>query len=66
MANKQDFQRLVKALQQQGVRVKRTKKSHICVITPKGPVYCASTPSDGRAIKNALAMLRRKGVKLDR
>lgn len=66
MANKKDFQKLVRALQQQGVRVKRTQKSHICVITPKGPVYCASTPSDGRAIKNAIAMLKRKGVKLER
>jgi biotin operon repressor len=65
MSNK-DFTKLVRALQQQGVRVKKTKKSHICVITPKGPVYCASTPSDGRAIKNAIAMLKRKGIKIDR
>jgi hypothetical protein len=65
MANK-EFKNLVRSLQQQGVRVKRTQKSHICVITPKGPVFCASTPSDNRALKNAIAMLKRKGVKIDR
>lgn len=65
MARNRELQRALRSLQQQGVAVKKTKKNHICVITPKGPVYCASTPSDHRAVKNALAMLRRKGIKFN-
>lgn len=55
---------IMRQLKAKGFQVKITKKSHVCVKTPQGPVYCASTPSDKRAIKNIVAMLKRKGVKL--
>jgi GH35 family endo-1,4-beta-xylanase len=63
MANK-EVRKLVKRLKAKGVKVKNTKKSHICVMTPGGMVYCSSTPSDNKAVRNMVAMLRRKGVAL--
>lgn len=62
MGNKHEVARIVKRLQAKGYKVRKTKKSHICVTTPQGPVICSSTPSDKRAIKNIVTMLRRKGV----
>lgn len=45
-------------------KIKGSRRRHFCIVTPGGPVFCSSTPSDVRAIKNLVAMLKRKGVKL--
>lgn len=63
LVSNKEVKRLVKRLQAKGFQV--TKRSaHICVKTPQGPVFCSSTPSDHRAIKNIVTMLKRKGVAL--
>jgi len=61
---RKDVARIIKRLKSQGYKVRQTKKSHICVTTPQGPVICSSTPSDKRAIQNMVTMFRRKGVKV--
>lgn len=57
-----EIRQIVRRLKRKGFKVKMTKKSHVCVTTPQGPVFCASTPSDKRAMQNIVAMLKRKGV----
>lgn len=67
MPPRKDIKRVVKRLKKKKVTIKtKTKKkaAHICVMAPGGPVFCSSTPSDVRAIKNLVSMLKRKGVKL--
>jgi hypothetical protein len=61
MSSKEVVQ-IVRNLQKKGYKVRKTKRGHLCVNTPKGPVFCSSTPSDQRAMKNFVAMLKRKGV----
>jgi hypothetical protein len=63
VANK-EIRQVVRNLKRRGILVKPTKKAHFCVVTPAGPVFCSSTPSDIRAIRNLVSMLKRKGVKL--
>jgi hypothetical protein len=62
--SKKDVKRVLRHLKQKRYRVKPTRAAHVCVFTPGGPVFCSSTPSDMRGIKNFLAMLKRKGVKI--
>lgn len=54
--------KLVAKLRRAGVTVERTRNGHWKVITPHGPVFMASTPSDHRAERNTKAMLRRRGL----
>lgn len=62
---KRDIKKVLKRVKAtKKYKVKPTKASHICIMAPGGPVFCSSTPSDVRAIKNLVSMLKRKGVKL--
>lgn len=63
--SKKDVSQVFKRLRGKGHKIKQTKSGHWCVTTPNGPVFCSSTPSDKRALKNIVAMLRRKGVSAD-
>lgn len=61
---KKELKEIVKAAEQQGWRVKTTKKGHQMFFAPDGvnKVTAAGTPSDHRAIDNLLAELRRYGL----
>lgn len=63
-ARKREIKSLLKRVKAKKHVVKPTRASHICILAPGGPVFCSSTPSDIRAIKNLVSMLKRKGVKL--
>jgi hypothetical protein len=63
-ARKREVKKVLKQVRAKKHKVKPTKASHFCIVTPGGPVFCSSTPSDVRAMKNLVAMLKRKGVKL--
>jgi len=60
---KKDMQRLVKAAENAGWMVSRTKKNHLKFKAPTGAtVIAASTPSDHRSVMNTRAELRRHGL----
>jgi predicted RNA binding protein YcfA (HicA-like mRNA interferase family) len=63
MAN--ELARLVKTLQAQGFTVTRTAKNHLLVRDPDGKAITtlAGTPSDWRSTKNAIATLKRAGLR---
>ena len=66
MASK-DIAQLVRALQAQGWRVERSGGGHYKAFPPdtsKPMVTIASTPSDRRAFRNTIALLRRSGADL--
>lgn len=58
-----DLRKLLKALEEQGFSVERTKAGHWLVRNPEGRAVAtiAGTASDHRSMKNALAYLRRAG-----
>lgn len=58
-----DHAGLLRMLACEGVRTERTTR-HIRVFAPGGVVYIASTPSDHRAVRNEVALLRRYGCTL--
>lgn len=64
MASK-EIKRLVRDLELQGWRVELRKSGHYVAYAPDGEhmVTFASTPSDHRALRNILALLRRYGYK---
>lgn len=63
-SRRREVKKVLKRVKAKKHVVKNTRASHFCIVTPGGPVFCSSTPSDVRAIKNLVAMLKRKGVKL--
>jgi hypothetical protein len=56
---------LLRALRKRKIPYTKRRGGHICVEAPKGLVFMARTPSDHRAIKNALSVLRKYGVDLE-
>lgn len=59
-----EMRQLMKRLHAQGFHIDKGRRSgHLKVRTPCGKhtVVMASTPSDGRSIKNAVARLKRHG-----
>lgn len=64
MANPQkEIKEIVKAAEEQGWRVKATKRGHLMFFAPDGinKVTAGGTPSDYRALANLLSDLRRYG-----
>ena len=62
---KKDMQQLLRRLEGYGCTVTRNKKGHWKVLIPGGGIYFLShSPSDNRALANAIADLRKKGVPL--
>lgn len=63
-STKKQLKELIKAAEQQGWRVKQGK-AHYLLFAPDGinKVTVASTPSDHRALDNAISRLRRYGLK---
>lgn len=61
---KKELKEIVKAAEQQGWRIKRGK-GHYLFLAPDGvnKVTIAGTPSDHRALDNAIALLRKYGLK---
>lgn len=59
-----EIRAIVKAAEEQGWRVKQGK-AHYLLLAPDGinKVTVASTPSDHRALDNAISRLRRYGLK---
>ncbi|HXF73985.1 MAG TPA: hypothetical protein VNO79_15420 [Actinomycetota bacterium] len=60
-----DIRDIVKAAEEQGFRVERTRKGHWVFYSPdttKNPVYHSGTPGDRRAIDNLIADLRWAGL----
>lgn len=64
MANKGDFRAMIRTAEKAGWTVVPTRNGHLKWVSPNGgtPVFSASTPSDKRAIKNHVALLRRSGL----
>ena len=61
MASK-EIRELVRELERQGWRVAQTKGGHLRAYPPAGsPVIMPSTPSDRRALANAVSLLRQRG-----
>lgn len=59
-----DLKKIVKALEQQGFEVERTKKGHIAVYREgRFVAMFAGTASDWRSIKNGLAAVKRAGFR---
>ena len=59
-----EVDQIIRAAEEQGWRVKRTKKG-LLLYPPnltRGPVAIHLTPSDRRAVKNFLAEMRRHGL----
>jgi predicted RNA binding protein YcfA (HicA-like mRNA interferase family) len=58
-----DLAKIIAALEHQGWRVERTRKGHWRCFAPTGEgiVHLPGTPSDRRALANAVADLRRYG-----
>ncbi len=61
-----DIRDVIKAAQQQGWIVETTARNHWKFVPPSreqgGPFYHSGTPSDVRAIRNLISMLRRAGL----
>ncbi len=59
-----DLRDIVRAAEDQGFRVERTKRGHIVIYPPDKrfqPVNFSGTPGDQRSIRNGLAKLRQVG-----
>jgi len=59
-----DLRDIVKAAEDQGFRIERTKRGHLSIYPPDKrfpPVIFSGTPGDQRSIKNGLAKLRQAG-----
>lgn len=64
--SKKDLQKILEALEDQGWRVEETKRGHYMAYPPdksQGPVSIGGTPSDRRALMNALSLLERRGFR---
>lgn len=62
MANKGDFKAIMKSAQAQGWTITRSRNNHLRWHSPSGQVvFSAATPSDHRAIRNHVTMMRRAG-----
>lgn len=62
MASKNDFKRLIKDAEKAGWTVEQSRGGHLKWKAPTGKViFSASTPSDHRAIKNHVSLMRREG-----
>lgn len=49
---------------EQGWKIEFTKKSHFKMFAPDGQLmFCPSTPSDFRSLRNVLAEMKRHGYK---
>ena len=64
--SKNDMRDLLHELADLGVEVTLTGGKHYKALTPQGPVFFPSTPSDRRGVLNTRAELRRHGVPLPR
>ncbi len=64
MSSAKDLAPIIRAARAQGIRVEKTRGGHIAFYTPKGVYFTASSPSDWRAVRNIIAHLRRRGVRL--
>lgn len=60
---KKELQELIQEAERQGWRAVRTQKGHWALYAPDGRtiVHLAGTPSDWRAIHNAISRMRRAG-----
>lgn len=63
-SHRKEIRKLTRVVEQQGWRVELG--DHIKWFPPDGgrPVFCGSTPSDNRSMKNLRAELRRRGAQV--
>lgn len=62
MANKNEFRDLMRAAEKAGWKIEQGRAGHLKWKSPTGQMVVSSaTPSDSRAIKNHLALMRRYG-----
>lgn len=63
MASKKDVAQLIKKLREQGFTITPTRSGHHMIRDAAGKTVTvmASTPSEGRGLKNAIAALKRAG-----
>jgi hypothetical protein len=67
MSNRKEFKQIVKIAESKGWVVQLTGGGHLKWTSPTGQiVFSASTPSDGRAVKNLVSELRRHGITIER
>lgn len=60
---RKEYRPLVKKARKAGWVVELSGKNHLKFCPPKGsPVFTSNTPSDGRAIKNLVSLLRKRGL----
>ena len=65
MASKSDFRDMIKTAEKAGWTVERSRSGHLKWKSPTGGVvFSASTPSDHRAIKNHVSLMRKAGLNL--
>lgn len=56
------MRQLLRRVEKQGFATENTNGGHLKITSPDGkPIFASSSPSDGRAIKNLIAQLRRVG-----
>lgn len=56
------MRQLLRRVEKQGFATENTNGGHLKITSPDGkPIFASSSPSDGRAIKNLIAQLRRAG-----
>lgn len=62
--SKRDLKLILVRAESQGWSVALTRRNHYKLVSPTGEVvYCPSTPSEYRGIKNLLAELKKRGYK---
>jgi predicted RNA binding protein YcfA (HicA-like mRNA interferase family) len=64
-SNRKEMREVIRRAQRQGWTITQTGGDHLKWVSPSGSVvFCSSTPSDRRAMKNHTSMLRRHGFNL--
>ncbi len=60
-----DAENIIKAAREQGWRIEEVKKGRMCYPPDRTqtPVLWHNTPSDVRAVRNFLAMMKRRGLR---
>ena len=60
--SRREMRQLLRRVEKQGFATENTNGGHLKITSPEGKsIFASSSPSDGRAIKNLIAQLRRVG-----
>lgn len=62
MGASSEMNKLVRKVRKAGWAVVLTRNNHWKILSPSGPLFVPSTPSDSRSMKNCRALLKRAGL----